>query len=64
MIFLSIVLMYGALKCAVNTVSFLQRMQQVLRRGTVVDRFGIAVVTLLDVITIITLTAVSIGINW
>lgn len=64
MIFLSIILMYSALQCAVSTVFFLQRMQQVIRRGTWVDRFGIAFVTLINVVAIITLTAVSIGINW
>jgi hypothetical protein len=62
MTFLSIVLMYGALQCTLNTVAFTRRMRITLRRGAAIDRLGITVVVLMDVVTIIVLAAISAGI--
>jgi hypothetical protein len=64
MIFLSIILMYSALQCAVSTVALLQRMRRVIRRGSLFDRTGLAVVVLLNIVAITTVTAMAIGLVW
>lgn len=64
MIFLSIILMYCALQCGLNSVSLLQRRRRVIRRGSLFDRTGLAVVVLLNIIAIATVTAMAIGLVW
>lgn len=59
-----IILMYRALQCGLNSVSLLQRRRRVISRGSLFDRTGPAVVALLNIVAITTVTAMAIGLVW